>query len=281
MERSETAEARMVPWELLEYVGEALVFIGVVGEVFAGWREPEHKGLERLSSLVLIIGLALSLASLKGTNARFNFTIATLNKEASDADERAARASLDAAQLRLRADQLEGQILEQGPRDLLLYGKREENFTNAIRKFNGQKVQVRICVVTDNEARDAAQRLTFLFKKAGWVVSYGSPNWEESNCMMVRPNQPIPIGIWVGTPSPHPAARTRDRAKELVRLLDRVPLVATLHHVEIETGQSSATRESIDEHYGDSDSIVVTVLGHPSESTFRDSTTVSPILGMP
>jgi hypothetical protein len=85
------AESRMDLWECLEYAGEALVFIGVVGEVFAGWYEPEKKRLAKASSLVLIVGLALSLAALIKTNEHFNGTIASLNLQSSQANERAAK----------------------------------------------------------------------------------------------------------------------------------------------------------------------------------------------
>lgn len=41
-------------WEILEYLGETLVFFGVIGEVFAEWKEESHrKRLGRVSSLVL------------------------------------------------------------------------------------------------------------------------------------------------------------------------------------------------------------------------------------
>lgn len=261
-------------WEILEYVGEALVFIGVVGEVFAEWREPERKKLAKVSSLVLIIGLALSLAALIRTNEYFNDTIASLNgqaadssQKASEANERAAKATLDADRLRVRAEELEEQIAEQGPRDLLLYGKREEDFTNAIRGFRGQKIQVRRCEFNNNEVRDTAERLTTIFKNAEWIVSPNSPDWGDSNCLIVRPSEPIPSGIWIGTPNPHPTPRTRERAEKLVRIFGRVPLAATLHFVRTATARASESRESILGEYGDTDGIVVVILGNPSKVT--------------
>lgn len=90
----------MDPWELLEYVGETLVFAGVVGEVFAEWNEPERKKLARVSSIVLVLGLALSLAALIGTNEHFNETIAGLNLKSSQATERAAKDEAEAATLK-------------------------------------------------------------------------------------------------------------------------------------------------------------------------------------
>lgn len=276
-------DVRMNPWELFEYVGETLVFIGVVGEVFAEWDGHERNTIANVSSIVLIIGLALSLAALIGTNKHFNGTIANLNsqaaesnKEAGKANERADKAGLEAAQLRVKAEELEEKILEQGPRDLLLYGKREEDFMNAIRQFKRQKIQIRRCVFGNNEVRDTAERLTVLFKNAGWMVSPNSPDWGESNCMLVGPNEPTPSGIWVGTPSPRSTPRTRERGKVLVRILGQVPLAATLHVVRIETARASESRESIQGQYGDPDSLVVTVLAHPSEAVTHNSTAISP-----
>jgi hypothetical protein len=195
--------------------------------------------------------------------------VALVNRRAADAAERAA-------ELELQAATLEEQILESGPRNLLPYGQREEKSTNSIRQFKGQKVQVRRCVFGNNEVRDTAERLTALFKNAEWIVSPNSPDWGESNCLLVGPNDPTPSGIWVGTQNSRPTPRTRERAKELVRLLNQVPLAATLHLVLMETARASESRGSIQGRYGDPDSIVVTVLGHPSGAATRNSATVSP-----
>ncbi len=86
-------------WEIAEYVGETLVFLGVVGEVCAEWAEPERKRLGKVASIVLVIGLGLSLAALIGTNEHFNGTIADLNAQAADAKERAGVANKAAEQL--------------------------------------------------------------------------------------------------------------------------------------------------------------------------------------
>ena len=275
-------------WESLEYVGEALVFLGVVGEVLAERKlilksdESRRNALEAFASWILIVGLAISLAALIGTNEHFNSTIADLNNQAAKSNERAAEASRRAEELQVKADGLEEEILEQGPRDLLLYGKREEKLFQSISQFKGQKVQVRKCVFGDNEVRDTAERLTTLFKRSGWDVSAHSPNWGESNCAFVGPNDSTPCGIWVGTPNSHPTSETQERAKELVGYLGQVPLTASLHHVGIETARSSESRTSIEEQYGAPDSIVVTILWHPSgRRRLGSSTPISPSLGGP
>lgn len=87
-------------WEVVEYVGETLVFIGVVGEVYAEWTEPHRKKLGKASSIVLVIGLGMSLAALIGTNEYFNDTIADLNNQAAQSNLDAGNARKDTEQLR-------------------------------------------------------------------------------------------------------------------------------------------------------------------------------------
>lgn len=94
-------------WEITEYVGETLVFIGVVGEVLAEWREPHRKNLGKLASIVLVIGLAVSLAALIGTNENFNERIAYLNAEAGLSNQAAGAAQRDAATAREQTAQLQ------------------------------------------------------------------------------------------------------------------------------------------------------------------------------
>jgi hypothetical protein len=94
-------------WEILEYVGETLVFIGVVGEVYAEWGEVEKKKVGKAFSLVLIVGLALSLAALIATNEGFNGKIADLNGQAARSNQLAAAAQLDAANARKDTAQLQ------------------------------------------------------------------------------------------------------------------------------------------------------------------------------
>lgn len=256
-------------WEWFGYISTAVVGLGCVGEFIAEFTSLprsdrcKHK-LARLSLMILILGIAGELLSAVRTSQLSGQVIANIEERAANAEQKAEEANdrataneKEAAQLRLKAEELEEQILEQGPRDLLLYGKREESFTNSIRQFKGQKVQGRICVFGNNEVRDTAERLTALFKKAEWDVSPHSPKWGESNCMLVGPNEPIPSGIWVGTPNPRPTPRVRERAKELVRCLSQIPLAATLHRVGIETARSSESRESINEQYGDPGSMRV------------------------
>ena len=103
-------------WEVAEYIGESLVFIGVIGEICAEWQEPHKDRLAKASSLVLIVGLAISLAALIGTNESFNGTIASLNLKAEEAGERAAKDEVDAAQARKQADGFQSQIADDNAR---------------------------------------------------------------------------------------------------------------------------------------------------------------------
>jgi hypothetical protein len=252
-------------WEVVEYLGEALVFVGVIIEVFAEWGEPEKKKLAKVGSIVLVIGLAISLSALIGTNEYFNGTIADLNLKASQAKERGDTANLEAERLRLRAEELEERILEQGPRDLILYGKRADALVNGLTQFKGQKVQVRICQFNDKEIRDTAERLTALFRLAKWGVSPGSPDWGESNCTFPPDSSWIEAGLWVGMPSASPTALTRERAGKLLELLKAVPLAAKLHKVRPETARSGPEKPNV-EIYAAPDSIVVVVFPHSSPS---------------
>jgi hypothetical protein len=53
---------------LFEQAGGALVFLGVMGEVWTEVSEPEGQTIGEMSSMVLVIGLAFSLASMVGTD---------------------------------------------------------------------------------------------------------------------------------------------------------------------------------------------------------------------
>ena len=109
-------------WEFLEYLGEGMVFIGVVGEVLTERElilkenKEKRESVESVSSWVLVVGLAISLAALIGTNEYFNGTIASLNLQAKQATERAAKDEVDAATARKEADGFESQIADDNAR---------------------------------------------------------------------------------------------------------------------------------------------------------------------
>lgn len=79
------------------------MFIGVVGEVLTERKlilkneEEKRDAIEGVASWVLVFGLAISLAALIGTNGYFKGTIASLNLQAQQAEERAAKDEKEAA----------------------------------------------------------------------------------------------------------------------------------------------------------------------------------------
>jgi hypothetical protein len=156
-------EVRM--WELLEYVGETLVFFGVVGEVFAEWREPHRKRLAKASSIVLVIGLALSLASLIETNEYFNSTIADLNLKASQADAKSTANEAEAATQRDRADKDEKDLLTLQhaslPRAIDIKGIR-----SSMEKFSGMRFAM--FALGEYEPDHTADQICDALKDAHW-----------------------------------------------------------------------------------------------------------------
>jgi len=133
------AEIRM--WEILEYVGEALVFIGVVGEVWAEWEEPHKKLIAKTSSITLIVGLALSLAALIATNEAFNGKIAELNAQAKEAQLRAAQADLKRTELANRMLDIFG------PRQLT--PEQSAEIVKKLASLKGTKIDVYVMDIGD------------------------------------------------------------------------------------------------------------------------------------
>lgn len=105
-------------WKPLEYIGEGLVFLGVLGEVLCERKlilrdkEEARDSLEGTSSWILVVGLATAFAALIGTNGYFDRTIADLNLQASQANDHASANEAEAAKQRLRAEEDEKQILQ-------------------------------------------------------------------------------------------------------------------------------------------------------------------------
>ena len=99
----------MSAWECGEYIAEIVVIIGCVGEYLAeftdrltGGIETRKRRLSRLSLLILIIGLAVELASLMGATITSGREIAALNVKASEANERSRK--LELATVTLESD---------------------------------------------------------------------------------------------------------------------------------------------------------------------------------
>ncbi len=127
-------------WELLEYLGEALVFLGVVGEVLAERKlisknnEAGRDAIEGMASGVLIVGLGVSLGALLMTNEHFNARIADLNLKAAQANERAAGDARDRVELENRIADIFG------PRRLTL--AQSASIVSKLKGLNGVKIDV-------------------------------------------------------------------------------------------------------------------------------------------
>jgi hypothetical protein len=82
-------------WEVAEYAACAVVFIGVLGETIASRFKDENrnkKRLERLSAIVLLVGLAGELVGLISASKLTGKIIATLKENAIVAEQNAGNA---------------------------------------------------------------------------------------------------------------------------------------------------------------------------------------------
>jgi hypothetical protein len=125
-------------WELVEYIAEAFVILGCVGEFvaeFTTWlpKEPIDRRPQcgRLSLLVLIAALAVELTALVGTNILSAKLMALLELQAAQANERAAQANERTEKLRVAL----------ADRDLS--PEQQRKIGEACVKFTGQTVQLR------------------------------------------------------------------------------------------------------------------------------------------
>jgi hypothetical protein len=221
-------------WEPLEYVGEALVTIGVVGEVFAEWREPENKKLARASGLVVIAGLGLSLAALTGTNEYFNGTIADLNFKSSQANERASTAEADAATTKAANLKLGIELAEQEQRaadaeqevarlngllaDRHLTDSQVELIAGKLSRYSGQQYTV-TAYWDSKESLGMANRIHTALQLAKWSFS---PEGSKSQMLGGV------IGVFVWT---HPNAdeATLGAADSLVKALNAEGIESARH----------------------------------------------------
>lgn len=245
-------------WELLEYVGETLVFIGVVGEVFAEWREPERRKLAKASSIVLVIGLALSLAALKGTNEQFARIIAGLKLQTSQANERAAknesiadglkkdnlRLGLDlgkqeqqTAEARTEAARAQIELSKlKAPRELTEAQQRK--LVKELKSFSGTPITIEF-EFSDGEAKALEMQLWSVLNRAGWKVI---PNGISSHAASTLGIVVASFGEMTtnGVPIPHrfaAAAEVLSKSLANIGLLSKYPGV-----VEVSTNPNDSVQ---------------------------------------
>jgi len=240
--------------ELVIIASGLLLAFGAIGEYLE-----EHDRLPRWMAWPKLVFIILVVASLIGEFLGdagvfvFSEHLQSINDQEEEALRMRVKSEIDA---RIAHEQ---EVLEQGPRDLMLSAKRSETLVNSLGQFKGQKVQIRKCQFNDKEAGDTATRLTALFELARWDVSMHSPQWGESNCLI---DDPTASGIWIGIPNHRPEPRTQEITQQLLQFFRNVPLTAILHAVHSEVARGESGRNIVAQ-YGDADSIVVVVLAHP------------------
>ena len=114
-----TGSSWLAFWEFVEISGAIIVTAGVVGEYVANFTKlvkgkSRKARLEKISTLILIFGLAIELVGLVATSHAFNLEVAKANLEAKQAGtnaaasyERAAKAERQAGQANERAAKFE------------------------------------------------------------------------------------------------------------------------------------------------------------------------------
>src|SRR5271170_3745728 len=93
VESISSLDAALARWEYGEYASAAVVIIGVIGEFLADFSNvfrvrdisDRRDKLGKLSTLVLLVGLAMELLCLVNTNALSGRIIASLSDEAAQA----------------------------------------------------------------------------------------------------------------------------------------------------------------------------------------------------
>lgn len=126
-------------WEAVEYVSEAVVGLGCVGEYIAEytkWRtEDERHILGRRSLIFLIIGIGVGLLSLIQTNALSGKEIGSLGEQAEEASKK-AKLAIDSADAAIAKS---GQAVAASGGALSKSGKAEEVAANALALARGAR----------------------------------------------------------------------------------------------------------------------------------------------
>lgn len=136
-------------WELAGYIATAVVGIGVIGESiadFTNWIKPRsrRRGVERLSALILIVGIAGEILTQVQSNNRNAIAVAALN-------ERASQAKLELKKLETprRIDTADKPLM-----------------TELLKPFSGQ--QYSLSVAPGQEPADLVCDIAGILDEAGW-----------------------------------------------------------------------------------------------------------------
>jgi hypothetical protein len=204
--------------------------------------------------LTFIVG-AGALITGKIISDRQEEKIREFDKKLTDAKEHAANLELEAVSLRK-------ELISQGSRVNLLYGKTAETFISELKPFASQRVEIRYSGVSfnqyhiDADTMGVAMRLQYLLGQAGWDVA--PLLTDNSNG----------AAIWVAISSKAPESTTK-AARCLLDSLRSVPLKVNDQPIisdALRPPQSqifSQDGKKIELRPLTSDTIVVTVLAHP------------------
>jgi hypothetical protein len=170
-------------WEIVEYVSAATVLIGVIGEYIAEFtsfaaKRSVEKSLAKLSTLVLIIGLAVELLSLVKTSQLSGRLIASLEEQTAQANARAAEASAHAVEAQFALEKFKA------PRTLSF--EQQAKIIGEMKQFSGTPFV--LGVFQEPEALALLTQIEDILIKAGWVEEEWKSGGDVVYSRQGRPN---------------------------------------------------------------------------------------------
>jgi len=229
-------------WEWFEYISTAVVFIGCVGEYFADFttcpksKLRRHK-LGKLSLIILIAGIAGEFLGTVRSSQLSGQIIADVEKQASDANERAGIALrqqevLRSGNLNLEIEvlSLQKELLIQGPREKLLTGETRTVFVDSLKPFAGQEIDIR-CELMTGGLNGISLGNTGIFDEIVGLAKaligvLDEAHWNAPRVLSTTRSGLKGRGVSVHI-SPNASLSTRKAAEALVKTLREVPLEAS------------------------------------------------------
>jgi hypothetical protein len=191
-------------------------------------------------------------------------SLAEVNRQASDANERAKALDLEAAALEFANLSLQKELLKQGPRENLIVGETRHTLVGVLKSFAGQKIDVRHSASTPTvngeivsslpigeDALGLASSLIGVLKDAGWRLP-GFP----------LPSRSLGYGVRVEI-LPNASPATRNAAHMLVEALHKVPLVVSGPHL-VPENLAKRIGTEVQEPPFDENTIILVVMTHPN-----------------